>query len=101
MIDNNKISHIIISQKLFPAMMKNPDSPNKIAKTKGWLQEENKALIESYVKKVIEKYPDKVKEYQNGNINLLGLFMGEIMRESKGKLDPKSVNETLKSKLMK
>jgi aspartyl-tRNA(Asn)/glutamyl-tRNA(Gln) amidotransferase subunit B len=41
---------------------------------------------------VLAKYPDKVAEYQSGKTGLLGLFVGEVMKASKGKADPKTVN---------
>jgi aspartyl-tRNA(Asn)/glutamyl-tRNA(Gln) amidotransferase subunit B len=48
---------------------------------------------------VIEKYPDKVKEYQSGKKGLIGLFIGEVMKLSKGKADPKLTNELIRKKL--
>ena len=97
----NKISHIIVSQKLFPEMVRSNNSPMKIANEKGWIQEDNEKLMKTEIEKVMNKYPDKILEYQNGNSNLLGLFMGEIMRETKGKLNPKSISEVLKEALKK
>ena len=58
-------------------------------------------MIEKHIEDVIKKYPEKVEQYQNGNINLLGLFMGEIMRKTKGKFNPKSINQVLQNKLKK
>tara|TARA_Y100000994_G_scaffold177274_1_gene146349 strand:- start:4291 stop:5739 length:1449 start_codon:yes stop_codon:yes gene_type:complete len=101
MLDKNQINHIIVSQKLFPEMMINNTSPKIIAKEKNWIQEDDTKTIEMQIIKVLEKYPQKVIEYQNGNTNLIGLFMGEIMRETKGKINPKLINETLKKKLKK
>ncbi len=101
MLDKNQISHIIMSQKLFPEMVKQKKSPSIIAKEKRWLQEDDTNSIDEHVQKVLEKYPDKVQDYQNGKTNLLGLFMGEIMRETKGKLNPKSISEILRKKLKK
>jgi aspartyl-tRNA(Asn)/glutamyl-tRNA(Gln) amidotransferase subunit B len=101
MVDNNKISHIIISQKLFPKMINSEHSPNEIAKKNGWIQEDDTSIIDQHITQVIAKYPDKVKEYQNGNKNLLGLFMGEIMRETKGKLNPKLISNLLQNRLEK
>ena len=101
MLDKNQISHIIMSQKLFPEMVKQKKSPSIIAKEKKWLQEDDTNSIDEHVQKVLEKYPDKVQDYQNGKTNLLGLFMGEIMRETKGKLNPKSISEILRKKLKK
>ena len=82
-------------------MIKINESPINIADKNGWIQEDNTKLIEELIEKALKKYPDKVVAYQNGNSNLIGMFMGEIMRESKGKLDPKKINEVLKNKLSK
>jgi aspartyl-tRNA(Asn)/glutamyl-tRNA(Gln) amidotransferase subunit B len=101
MIADNKVSHIIVSQKLFPEMIKTTTSPQEIAEKKGWIQKNDQESIDNLVEKAIAKYPEKVIEYKKGNKNLLGLFMGEIMRETKGKLNPKTINEVLKNKLMK
>ena len=101
MISDNQVSHIIISQKLFPQMIKTGKSPIIIVDEKGWTQKEDHTSIEQLVEQVMNKYPKKVKEYKNGNLNLLGLFMGEIMRETKGKLNPKTINQILKTKLTK
>ena len=101
MIDENQVSHIIMSQKLFPKMVNQNDAPKKIAKENGWIQEDNIDMIEKHIEDVIKKYPEKVEQYQNGNINLLGLFMGEIMRKTKGKFNPKSINQVLQNKLKK
>jgi len=101
MLQNDQISNIIISQKLFPEMLKNNDSPQAIAESKGWIQKDDTQSIEKLIDEVLQKYPQKVDGYQNGNTNLLGLFMGEIMKMSKGKYNPKVINELLKIKLKK
>jgi len=101
MLDNNTINHLIISQKLFPEMIKNQYSPNEIAIKNGWIQEDDTSIIDKHITQVIAKYPKKVQDYQNGNKNLLGLFMGEIMRESKGKLNPKAISIALQNRLKK
>ncbi|MCE9538409.1 MAG: Asp-tRNA(Asn)/Glu-tRNA(Gln) amidotransferase GatCAB subunit B, partial [Bacteroidetes bacterium] len=56
------------------------------------------ALTE-FVKQAIAKYPEKVTEYKNGKVTLLGLFMGEVMKLSKGKADPKVATELVKEML--
>ena len=56
-------------------------------------------VIFSSITDAIKKYPEKVKEYQNGKKGLIGLFMGEIMKLSKGKTDPKKTNILLNKKL--
>tara|TARA_Y100001968_G_C19423804_1_gene753242 strand:+ start:929 stop:2377 length:1449 start_codon:yes stop_codon:yes gene_type:complete len=101
MLNNNEVSHIVVTQKLFPEMLKNDISPQQIATEKGWAQEDNTELINNIIQSVITKYPNKVQDYQNGNTNLIGLFMGEIMKLTQGKYNPKLINELLKNKLQK
>ena len=101
MVANNDISHIVVNQKLFPAMIETKKSPTTIAKENQWIQDNDSEAMEVFITKIMHKYPEKVLAYQNGNTNLLGLFMGEIMRETKGKFNPKAINELLKKKLEK
>ena len=99
MLQNNLISQMIISQKLFPEMIKNSKSPKQIAEENNWIQKNDTSDINEIIDKTINKFPNKLLEYKNGNKNLLGLFMGEIMRESKGRFNPKIINNILKQKL--
>ncbi|MDQ3191411.1 MAG: Asp-tRNA(Asn)/Glu-tRNA(Gln) amidotransferase subunit GatB [Bacteroidota bacterium] len=100
LIDEGKISHTIASQKVFPEMVKQPlMAPFEIAEKNNWIQEQNSDSMQEYVNEVINKYPEKVQEYKNGKIGLMGLFMGEVMKLSKGKADPKIATELLRKKL--
>jgi len=101
-IDSGKVNHTIAIQKIFPKMMGEPDkSPSQIAEENNWIQETDSGAIIEFVKQSIAKYPDKVTEYKNGKTTLLGLFMGEVMKLSKGKADPKQAGEILKELLDK
>jgi len=101
-IDSGKVSHTIATQKIFPVMMEHPDKlPSAIAEENGWIQESDSNALAEFVKQAIAKYPDKVQEYKNGKTNLAGLFMGEVMKLSKGKADPKIANELVKEMLEK
>ena len=51
------------------------------------------------INQVIEEYPNKVDEYRAGKKGLMGLFIGEVMKLSKGKADPKLTNELIRKKL--
>ncbi len=82
-------------------MLKNKDSAEKIATKHNWIQESNNDVLFEYITQVIKKYPDKVLEYKNGKKGLIGLFMGEIMKLSKGKADPKLTNKILRDELEK
>ena len=51
-------------------------------------------------KKIVEKYPKEVQDYKNGKDKLMGFFVGQIMKETQGKANPKALNEIL-NKLLK
>ena len=99
-IDSGKISFAMASQRLFPIMIKElTKSPLAIAEDQNLVQESDSDALLEMIKEAIGKYPEKVLEYKNGKVNLLGLFMGEVMKLSKGKADPKATSELLKKVL--
>jgi aspartyl-tRNA(Asn)/glutamyl-tRNA(Gln) amidotransferase subunit B len=99
-IDEGKVSFSMASQKLFPALIENPSSNVLVLAEKlNIIQEDNSDLLESWISQAIDMYPDKVIEYKNGKHGLAGLFMGEVMKLSKGKADPKKANQMLREKL--
>jgi len=101
-IDTGKVSHTIATQKIFPIMLTDvTKSPAQIATENNWIQESDSGALTAFVQEAIAKYPDKVIEYKNGKTNLLGLFMGEVMKLSKGKADPKVATEIVKEMLEK
>jgi aspartyl-tRNA(Asn)/glutamyl-tRNA(Gln) amidotransferase subunit B len=94
LIEQNKLSSSTASQKLFPAMLESPkETATDIAKKLDLLQDSSDDLIVPLIAATLAKYPEKVQEYKNGKKGLLGLFVGEVMKNSKGKADPKKVNE--------
>lgn len=99
-IDSGKVNHTIAIQKIFPKMMEETNkSPLQIAEENNWIQESDSGALTEFVKQAIAKYPEKVIEYKNGKVTLLGLFMGEVMKLSKGKADPKVATELVKEML--
>ncbi|MGZ3943018.1 MAG: Asp-tRNA(Asn)/Glu-tRNA(Gln) amidotransferase subunit GatB [Bacteroidia bacterium] len=101
-IDEGKISHSSASQKIFPELIKDPSkSPLQIAQELNLIQESNTDALQDLVNQAIAKYPEKVAEYKNGKVTLLGLFMGEVMKLSKGKADPKVTSALVKETLDK
>ena len=99
LIDDNKVSNSVATGKIFPLLLSSDSSPEKIAVENNWIQESDSDTLLSLINEVIEKYPDKVKEYQSGKKGLIGLFIGEVMKLSKGKADPKLTNELIRKKL--
>lgn len=99
-VDNGVLSHSAAAQKLLPAMIENPQVEISVLIEKLNLsQSSDDDFISGLAEEVLNKYPDKVLEYKNGKTGLLGLFVGEIMKLSKGKADPKKTNEIVRKKL--
>lgn len=96
LIDEGKISHSVGTQKVFPEMVINAEkNPLMIAEVMNLLQESDDTALKDFINQAIAKYPEKVAEYKGGKIGLIGLFMGEVMKLSKGKADPKVANKLL------
>ncbi|MFN4082195.1 MAG: Asp-tRNA(Asn)/Glu-tRNA(Gln) amidotransferase subunit GatB [Bacteroidia bacterium] len=100
LIDSGKISHSAASQKLFPVMLQEHHlSAAQIAEKLNLIQESDLSQLQQWIDEAIDAFPEKVTEYKNGKQSLIGLFMGEVMKKSKGKADPKIANKLLKETL--
>ncbi len=100
LIDEGKVSHSAASQTVFPEMCKDlSSSPLQIAQKLDLIQESDAGQMEEWVATALATYPDKVEEYRAGKKGVLGLFMGEVMKLSKGKADPKLANQLVRQKL--
>ena len=99
-IDEGKVSTSVASQKIFPVMLKELDKePIKIAEELDLIQESNEDSILEYINEVIRQHPSEVERYRNGEKQLVGFFMGQLMKVSQGKADPKASNALLRKKL--
>lgn len=100
LIDSNTVSFSVASQRIFPELLKAPEkSALEVAKELNFTQDSDTETILPIVEQVIMEFPAKVKEYKNGKNGILGMFMGEVMKRSKGKADPKVANDLLLKKL--
>jgi len=100
LVNSNKLSFSAASTKLFNVLLNDSSKePVQLATELNLLQESNASAIEPIVDQVISKYADKVNEYKKGKKGLMGLFVGEVMKLSKGKADPKLTNDLLIEKL--
>jgi aspartyl-tRNA(Asn)/glutamyl-tRNA(Gln) amidotransferase subunit B len=88
-----------IAKSVFELMANGNKDPQKIIEEKNLKQESNPKALESLIDKVISENPDKVKDYKSGKEKLFGFFVGQVMKASQGKANPKLVNEILKKKL--
>ncbi|TXC78384.1 Asp-tRNA(Asn)/Glu-tRNA(Gln) amidotransferase subunit GatB [Luteibaculum oceani] len=101
LIEDGKISHTTATQKIFPGVVDDNIDPETYAKENNLLQDTSEDEIIALAQAALDKYPDKVAAYKQGNKNLLGLFMGEFMKAAKGKADPKKANQILRTLLEK
>jgi aspartyl-tRNA(Asn)/glutamyl-tRNA(Gln) amidotransferase subunit B len=82
-------------------MYQTGERPEKIVKEKGWVQILDEGEIETAITRAMEGNPKQVEDYRNGKEKLFGFFVGEVMKQTKGKANPKLVNDLLKKKLQK
>jgi len=100
LIDGNKVNFSTASQRIFPELLKSPGkSALEVAQELNLIHDSNEDSILRIIEQVIIDYPAKVQEYKKGKNGILGMFMGEVMKRSKGKADPKKANELLLKKL--
>lgn len=96
LVDEGKINHTIAANKLLPELLKGTGkTAEKVATELNLFISENNDELNEFILKALAKFPDKVTEYRKGKKGVLGLFMGEIMKQSKGKIDPQKTNQLL------
>ena len=88
-----------IAKTVFELMANGDQDPQKIVEEKSLKQQSDPKALELLIDKVITENPDKVKEYKSGKEKLFGFFVGQTMKVSDGKANPKLVNDILKKKL--
>lgn len=99
LVDNGTVSQTAANQ-IFTLMIEQPGiAPAELAQAHGLVQNRNTDALQTLVEEVLAAWPDKVDQYRKGKKNLLGLFVGEVMKKSKGSADPKLVN-TLLAKML-
>lgn len=102
LVDSGKVNNTVANHKLFPALLKEANkSPEQLATELNLLINDDSDELEQFIIEALNKFPDKVKEYKKGKKGVLGLFMGEIMKRSKGKIDPQKTNQLLVKALEK
>ena len=88
-----------MAKTVFDEMVETGKPARQIVDEKGLVQITDTSAIEAIVQKVIDASPDEVAAYRSGKVKLMGYFVGQVMKETKGKANPKIVNELLKSLL--
>jgi aspartyl-tRNA(Asn)/glutamyl-tRNA(Gln) amidotransferase subunit B len=100
LIEEGKLNFSTASSKIFNALLQKPSAdPLSLANQLNLVQDSDEANVLAWVEEVLSRMPDKVTEYKKGKKGLIGLFVGEVKKVSKGKADPKLTNDLLIKKL--
>ena len=102
LVDSEKLSFSAASKRVFPALLKSKaKTAHQVAEELELFQSNDEDELKSTVKEILDAMPDKVKAYRNGKKGLIGMFMGEVMKKSRGKANPqiasKLIEEALKN----
>ena len=87
------------AKELFPELYAGDQSATRLVEAKGLRQLSDETELQALVDDVIEKHPAQVEQYQGGKEGVLGFFVGQVMKASKGKANPQKVNVLLKMRL--
>lgn len=87
------------AKEVFAEMAETGQSPKSIVDARGMRQVSDSSAIEEAVDRVLQAHPEQVASYRGGKAGLLGFFVGQVMRETKGQANPNIVNELLRAKL--
>jgi len=90
---------IKIGKEIFPELYKSGISPKRLVEQKGLLQISDESAIIATIDRIIDRYPKEVSDFRGGKDKLLGFFVGQVMKEMKGKANPKLLNELLVRRL--
>ncbi|HEX4373028.1 MAG TPA: Asp-tRNA(Asn)/Glu-tRNA(Gln) amidotransferase subunit GatB [Puia sp.] len=100
LVDEEKLNFSIASSRVFPVLIKSGNADAlQVATELNLLQNSDAGEVSAWVEEALAKMPDKVTEYKKGKKGLMGLFVGEVKKISKGKADPKLTNKLLLEKL--
>ncbi len=88
-----------MAKDVFEEMFRTGESPRDVVKAKGLTQISDEGAISAVVKEVLEGHPGQVKTYLEGKEGLLGFFVGQVMKQTKGQANPQMVQDALKKAL--
>ena len=100
LIDKGTISSAI-AKKVLDELFVEVKAPSKIIEEKGWIQISDEGAIKEVVLKVLENNPQSIADFKAGKDKALGFLVGQAMKETKGKANPKMLNEMFLEQLNK
>jgi aspartyl-tRNA(Asn)/glutamyl-tRNA(Gln) amidotransferase subunit B len=100
LVDSGKVNHTLASQQVFPLMLRHPGkSAAQLAEEHNLMLQSDGGTLQTLINEVLAANPEKVKEFRKGKKALLGMFMGEVMKKTGGKADPKLTTDLLNKSL--
>lgn len=99
LVQSSKVSFSVASSKLLPLLLEKEVDPLQLATEMNLIMVNDENRLEQWIEEAIAAMPDKVTEYKKGKKGLIGLFVGEVKKKSKGQADPKLVTAILEQKL--
>lgn len=100
LIDKGTISSSI-GKKVLTELFEETKDPEEIIKEKGWIQISDEGAIKEVVMKILEANPQSIADFKAGKDRALGFLVGQAMKETKGKANPKMLNEMFLEELKK
>jgi aspartyl-tRNA(Asn)/glutamyl-tRNA(Gln) amidotransferase subunit B len=98
LIESNTISNKI-GKDILPDLLAKGGSPKALVESKGLIQVSDPTVIETAIDEVLAAHPSELEKYRSGKKNMLGFFVGQVMKRTGGKADPKLTNQLLTKKL--
>ena len=88
-----------VAKTVLDAVAEGEGSPREIVAERGLEQVRDEGQLEAWVMEVLAEYPEESRRYRRGEERLLGFLVGQVMRRSRGKADPRQVNALLRDEL--
>jgi aspartyl-tRNA(Asn)/glutamyl-tRNA(Gln) amidotransferase subunit B len=100
LVDSGKVSTSTAAEKVLPVLASDASKQaQQVAEDLNLIQDADDDFIKTLAKEILAAYPDKVENYKKGNKGMLGLFMGELMKKSQGKANPKTATTIIQELL--
>lgn len=98
LIEGNTISNKI-GKDILPELLTTGGSPKALIEKKGLIQISDTGVLEAAIEAAIAAHPKELEQYRNGKTKMLGFFVGQVMKQTGGRADPKLTNQLLSQKL--
>ena len=98
MVDGGAVS-LQAAKQVYAELLASPDEPRAIAERLGVIQVRDAGALAGWVDEVLAAHPDEVARFRGGEAKLIGFFVGQVMKRSAGKADPKAIQPLLMERL--